>query len=206
MIDLSNNNGSVDFQAVKHSHGRVYLKRSEGANFTDGKFVEFHAAARNAGLRPGAYHFARPSQFSPQEEAHLFLRLAPPLKRGGANLRHCLDFEDERVAPSPVIGRWAEEWLTIVRNHTGFYPIIYGNAYYLEGCQFRRVPGALWLASYGRNDGREYPFLVPHPWTYQGVAAHQFSSVARVQGVAGACDISRVIHPRELQIGRLQRR
>lgn len=200
MIDLSNNNGAVDFERVRAGGTRrVYLKLSEGADFADPDHASFRGRAIAAGLLVGEYHFARPSRSSAASEALHFLRLLPDL-RPGSSLRPCLDLEDPNATPSPKIAAWASEWLSIVREKSGHLPIIYGSPYYLRACGFSKPLAPLWLASYGRNDGKEYPYTVPVPWKH--AAAHQYASGARVAGVAGKVDVSHVFVPRELDIRR----
>lgn len=213
MLDLSNNNGPVNFETV-HAHGqrRVYLKRSEGTHFIDKTFPNLYARARHAGMIPGAYHFARPSQNTPSEEAQFFLRLLPQLEPG-KTLRPCLDLEDPDVTPSAETGKWAVEWLRRVNDNLPFREraILYGSPFYMEACQFRRVPTGLWLAAYGRNDGKEHPFHIPAPWSHswrarQRVLAHQYASTARVPGCSGQVDISHVFRPHWLTVHRLHGR
>lgn len=205
MIDLSNNNSTVNFATVRaHGQRRVYLKRSEGVNFVDDTFNARYHSAKRAGLHVGAYHFARPSQSSARAEAEFFCRLLPKLEPG-KSLRPCLDLEDPNETPGPHLAAWANEWLDYVRAHTGYAPIIYGGAWYLEPCRFQRIPVSLWLAAYGRNDGKEYPYKIPKPWTQRRVIAHQYASTAHVPGVAGQCDLSRVLHPHWLTVHRLSR-
>lgn len=59
-LDLSAHNGDVDFEAVKRSGvSFVILKATEGESFADKRFEANYAAARDAGLLVGAYHFFR---------------------------------------------------------------------------------------------------------------------------------------------------
>ncbi|MCM1449397.1 MAG: hypothetical protein NC082_03575 [Clostridiales bacterium] len=59
-IDLSAHNGKVDFEAVKSSGiSFVMLKATEGVSFNDRMFRDNYNAARQAGLKVGAYHFFR---------------------------------------------------------------------------------------------------------------------------------------------------
>jgi lysozyme len=198
MLDLSNHNGAVDFKRVfQAGHKRVYLKLTEGVTFNDPKFAGFRRDALAAGLKVGAYHFARglPVGQTPKEEASHFLGQLPKLTK--KDLRPALDLEFQK--PSADVGKWAVEWLNIVKNETGVAPIIYSFGSFLEGCRFSSPPAALWLASFGRNDGAEHPFTTPRPW--KSVAAHQFSSQARVAGVAGFVDVSHVFTPKAIDIG-----
>lgn len=59
-IDVSAHNGTVDFrQAAADSVVFVMIKATEGTDFCDANFSANYAAAREAGLRVGAYHFFR---------------------------------------------------------------------------------------------------------------------------------------------------
>jgi lysozyme len=191
MIDLSNNNGvNHDYaRALASGHHRVYFKASESVNFTDRVFPLEGARAHRAGFRVGAYHFAHGTH-SPREEFDHFVSCLHGLAFK-LQLRPALDLEYS--SPRASLGAWALEWLHLCRRQLGCEGIVYGSGPYLEACKFKRKPGGLWLASYGRDDGFEHPYHVPAPW--KTVAAHQYSSQARVPGIRGRCDISRVMLP-----------
>jgi lysozyme len=199
VIDLSNHNrGTVDFRRLhKAGQERVYLKLTEGTTYLDPTHQGRRRSAHAAGLKVGEYHFARPSRHSAKNEADFFLEHLPKLVKG-KDLRPVLDLEDPDASPSPAVGRWALEFIQAVRKHSGHVVVIYGSTDYLARCRFPKAPGPLWLASYGRNDGKEHPFHIPRPWTH--VAAHQYTSVGRVAGVEGPCDISRVFRARQLDV------
>jgi lysozyme len=189
MLDLSNNNGAVDFKRVfQAGQKRVYLKLTEGVTFNDPTFADLRKRARAAGLKVGAYHFARgvPAGNSVKDEADHFLSQLPSLS--SKDLRPALDLEFKQ--PSADVGKWAKEWLSLVQKKTGVAPIIYSFGSFLEGCRFSTPPAALWLASFGRNDGLEHPFKIPSPW--KKAAAHQFTSNARVAGCSGRVDLSHI--------------
>ncbi|MBU2702286.1 GH25 family lysozyme M1 1 [Sporomusaceae bacterium BoRhaA] len=58
-IDVSENNGTVDWQAVKDAGIEFAMIRcSYGLHSTDGNFVENVAGARAVGLKVGAYHYS----------------------------------------------------------------------------------------------------------------------------------------------------
>lgn len=197
MLDLSNNNGPVDFKIVfQATHRRVYLKLTEGVTFDDPTFTDLRKRARAAGMKVGAYHFARgiPGGNSAQDEADHFLAKLPTLASG--DLRPALDLEFK--TPSTAVGKWANEWLAIVKKETGVAPIIYSFGSFLEKCRFEKPPAELWLANFGRNDGVEHPFSIPRPW--KAIAAHQFSSRGRVAGVSGFVDVSRVLSRKAIDV------
>lgn len=59
-IDVSAHNGLVDFSAAKaDSVEFVLLKATEGTDFSDAMFERNYQAAKDAGLKVGAYHFFR---------------------------------------------------------------------------------------------------------------------------------------------------
>lgn len=200
MLDLSNNNATGhNFKTayVKGGQRRVYLKRCEGTGFVDKTYPALRTAALAAGLKVGAYDFLHPLEATPVAAAAYLLKLvALPLKPG-RDLRIALDCE--YGAGSPGVGRWIAEVAAIVTKRTGVKPLIYGSGYWLEACAFKSPPGPLWLAAYGRNDGKEYPVgRLPKPW--QTMAAHQYTSTAQVLGIAGAVDLSHVFVPASIEI------
>lgn len=198
MIDLSNNNhGTVDFKKVRKQHHRVYLKLTEGVSFADATFAERRAAAYKAGMLVGAYHFARPSRNDPELEAEWFVGHLPDTLKAGRDLRPCLDLEDPKIPATPAIRDWAEAFIVAVQRDTRHIVVLYSYPSYLGGCRFEKAH-PLWLASYGRNDGKEYAYRAPAPWDH--VAAHQYTSLGVVPGVPGRCDVSRVFKPAELDV------
>lgn len=203
MIDLSNNTpGQVDFRRLYAAgQRRVYLKLTEGDTFHDGRHDDLRRQAIAAGFLVGEYHYARPASSRAAAEADWFLEHLPKLRRI-SSLRPVLDFEDPGALPGPHLARWALEWLDIVGAGAGVRPVIYGNGPYLSGCRFAAPPAKLWLAQYGRNDGREHPFTVPRPWTNRSLAAVQYTSRARMAGVQGLVDESHVYSKRELSLPR----
>ena len=59
-LDLSGHNGDIDFHQVRHAgYSFVILKATEGISFIDKSFYRNYTAARQAGLKVGAYHFFR---------------------------------------------------------------------------------------------------------------------------------------------------
>lgn len=199
MLDLSNNNvGKEDFSRAYHSgQHRLYLKLTEGATYYDKTHAVRRHTAIAAGFEVGEFHYARPSQNTPKEEADHFLGHLPQLVKGQA-LRPALDLEDPNIKPGPHVAKWAEEWISIVGQHSHHIVVIYGNTDYLSRCEFPDIVPPLWLASYGRNDGKEHPFIIPHPWSV--IAAHQYASKAHVAGIQGEVDISHVYHPHDLDV------
>jgi hypothetical protein len=73
-IDVSNNNGRIDWDAVAGAGITFAIaKITEGTWFRDGYFAENWAEMKRLGIYRGAYHFARPSVRSAEQEADYFL-------------------------------------------------------------------------------------------------------------------------------------
>jgi lysozyme len=202
MIDLSNNNASGhDFKRAFAQGGqrRVYLKAVEGTHFTDKTYKDLRTAALKAKLKVGAYDFLHPLEATPGEALSFFMaRLTHGLK-AGRDLRPALDVEQGK--PSAKMGKWVKEMADGLFKQTGVRPLIYGSGFFLQDCQFASAPGPLWLAAFGKNDGREFPItMVPKPW--KNVAAHQFSSQGNVVGIKGHVDISNVMVPGSIDLPR----
>ena len=184
LIDVSEWNGEVDFRAVKRSGvAGVWVKATEGTGFTDARFVEHYAAARNAGLRVGAYHYAHPDLGNiPEAEANHFVNTIGRIER--RDLRPVLDLEVKTSLPSRGLEMWAHRFCFHVKQGCGALPIFYSYTSYIEG-HFRYPIGAgLWLANY---DGVLH-VTTPAPW--RRFVAHQYTDHAIVPGVPGKCDKS----------------
>lgn len=187
VIDISNVNGAVDWnRIVKSGIQGAYIKLSEGVTFDDPDSYAHAKAARRAGIPYGYYHFAHPERNTPEDEAaHVVRRLA----RQKPDFRLVLDLE--QGAPAPAYGDWAHRFSQALRPKLGHFPILYSYGPYVQGIRLAKPVGSgLWLASYGRNDGKEYPYLVPAPW--KKVLMHQFSSECRVGGCEHPVDLSHV--------------
>lgn len=192
IVDVSNNNGgAIDFKRVKASDiCGVLLKATEGDSFTDGTFADRRKFANAAGLHVGAYHFAHPTN-DPYVEAAHFCQVVGKL--GKTDFKPVLDFE--LGTPNPEDFNWIKKFNVEVLKRLGTYPIFYSYSAYVAGLSLPRTVGnGLWLASYSRNDGKDYGAAVPAPWKKWDL--HQFTSNGRVGGVEGNVDLS---HARSLR-------
>jgi len=187
-IDVSNHQPSIDWAKVKAAGVTfAWLKATEGKTYSDPTFPDHSTKARSAGIRVGAYHYARPDNNTPAEEADHFLRTA----NATDGLRPVLDYEHD-VAKTPAqLVAWAQEWLQRVESATGVKPVFYTYPWYWEGKlgstqAFKSYP--LWLASYGPNDGQRHEVrrLLPD-WP---IAVHQYTSNGRVDGIGSVVDMN----------------
>lgn len=193
IVDLSNVNGSVDFARLKHAGAvGVMLKATEGETFVDSTFASHRAAANKVGLHVGAYHFARPDlHLDPTVSARRFVNVVGKL--AAPDLKTALDFETwNRHLSSAQHVAWARKFNAVVKAGLGQYPMFYSYSAMLHdlspGTGGTPIGNGLWLASYARNTGKEYPAIAPAPW--KNWVLHQYTSNAVLAGVSGHVDES----------------
>jgi lysozyme len=185
IIDVSQWQGSIDWKRVAASGVRLaFVKATEGSTFTDPRFAANRHAAEEHGIRIGAYHFASPSGSSPAAQADHFAHVVGTLRR--RELRPVVDLETGLPTSTQAFAR---ELVQAIRKRLGVTPLLYSYSAYLAAMHpSRPIGGGLWLASYSRNDGRDYGAAVPKPW--KGWVAHQYSSRGHVAGIPGLVDVS----------------
>lgn len=118
-IDVSAYQATQDWAALRTS-GLVFAfaKASEGEHSRDAKFDTHIAGIIKAGLIPGAYHFAWPTQSAAAEAANYISAVRPYAARG---FTHWLDLErysDGRNYGSRTaaqIKAWAAAWIAAVQ-------------------------------------------------------------------------------------------
>lgn len=179
-IDVSRWQGTIDWNAVAGDDvGFAFIKATEGGDFTDPRFAMNWAAARQAGVLRGAYHFYRP-QTSATKQAEHFIRtvaLAP------GDLPPVLDVEVTDGASPDSIARGVRTWLETVERATGRRPIIYTRASFWTpsvGAALSEYP--LWVAHYGAASPN-----LPAGW--QRWTFWQFTDEGTVGGIAGPVDL-----------------
>lgn len=192
LIDVSNLQGKINFRDVEVAGIKgVYLKATEGVTFTDPLYKSNAVSARVAGLRVGAYHFARPDNNSAKAEADHFCEVIGQPKR--RDLKPALDFEkDSKLSPALQVN-WVKEFNARCRTNIGMTPCFYSYPYFISHMAPDKPLGnGLWIASYGPNDGKRHEIAVPKPW--KKYIAHQYTSNGKVMGVSGHVDRSYAPH------------
>lgn len=185
VIDLSHWDPAYDYDAVA-ADGivAVIYKATEGASYRDDTYVQQQHAAKAAGLRWGAYHFADSSNVDSQ--VHNFLTFACP----DPDELFCLDWED-----NPGGGKMSEsqarDWITQVETQLGRPGecIIYGGNTLKEALSANDFFGSrrLWLCQYGSSPS--LPDCWDQYWMWQYTDGEYGASPHSVDGV-GHCDIN----------------
>ena len=175
---------SLNWQAVRADGIRfAFLKASEGSSFTDPKFAADWRATAAAGIMRGAYHFARPSPGTADNQARHFASVIGPQK-GPGTLPPVLDLEVTGGLGVTSLRAWTQEFLAQIEQLTGRTPIIY-------------VSPAFWQSALGNSTAfHHYPLWIAHwdtstprvpggwpTWTFW-----QTTSRGRVSGISGAVD------------------
>jgi lysozyme len=181
-IDVSHWQGAIDWAAVRGSGvDFAFIKATEGATYTDPQFARNWAAAGEAGVMRGAYHYFRPGT-DPVKQAENFLRVA---RIGPNDLPAVLDVETSEGLAGDALLRAVRTWLETVERATGKRPIVYTYPdFWNRYAAGSPGPYPLWIASYGRDQP-----LVPigwNDWTFW-----QYTSTGRVPGIAGDVDQNR---------------
>lgn len=180
-IDASHHQGSIDWHRVRNDGVEfAFLKATEARTYKDPNFQANLNGAKNAGLAVGAYHFARPSANTFEQEAMHFLAVVE-----NADVDFvALDYEDEHVTGSKA--EWAYSWLQIVEKKFDRLPYLYTyipywTAHGSKDSKFAKYP--LWVAAY-----RSSAPTPPAPW--RDWAIWQYSSDGSVPGVSGRVDLN----------------
>lgn len=177
-IDVSNNNGHVDWASIAESGVRfAYAKATEGTGFIDPFYEPNRVSARAHGIHFGAYHYFTPGEDAAAQVA-FFLEHAQP-KTG--ELVPVLDYERSPAEAAP-----AEAFVSRMHRELGYWPVFYS---YLSFIGSMRIAAAsplahclLWLADYTAVRP-----ATPRPWHEIGIWQH--SSTGSVPGVGGPVDL-----------------
>lgn len=187
-IDISNHQATANFRQIEQS-GREFCihKCSEANDYVDRYLRERWDQMAAAGLKRGAYHFARPSSCSSASEASFFVKLMKDLLLNGDVV--VLDMEDEKFPVGKNVSPWTLDWCARVTQALGFRPMIYTYPYYvterlLNHPDLGQYP--LWWASY-----QDPMHTVPAPWNE--AAIWQYTSDGQVPGCPGPIDLNRLM-------------
>lgn len=180
-VDLSSHNAAPDFRSLKaHGVDGVWIKATEGTNYVNPYYAAWHKAAAGAGLRVGAYHFARPDAGkSPSEQADWFVKHAA--KPGRRDLRPVLDYEVRKTGGGDE--QWVRAFNGYVKATLGVGPLFYSYLALIGELKFSRPVGyGLWLADYTTVAPKP-----PAPW--EKIAAWQYTDKGEL-GTYGPVDLS----------------
>jgi lysozyme len=190
-IDVSSNNGSIDFGAVRHAGASfACVKASEGQDYIDHGFGRKKMrAVTGAGLVPCAYHFLRPrGDRVGAREAAWFTQVIGHAGYGKGWLPPVLDVETTELGPAETC-RYVGSFLRLVRRNLGVKAIVYTYPSFAQanfsGCSWLGKY-RLWIAHYGVSS----PTIPNPPWSTNLI--WQYSSTSHVAGVNGDVDVNKL--------------
>jgi len=186
VVDLSHWDPADDYDAVrKEGIVGVIYKATEGQSYTDDTYVAQQQAAKLAGLKWGAYHFADGSNVSGQIDN--FMRFACP----DPDELFCLDWEDNPSGAGKMSLKSVKEWVSEVEAQLGRPGecVIYGGNTIKEmgnGDSFL-TSRRLWLCQYGSTP--ELPEGFDSYWLWQYTDGEVGPSPHSINGI-GPCDVN----------------
>jgi lysozyme len=188
IVDLHAPEGVESWAKVRDAGiAAVIHKATEGQDFTDAKYETRRAAAPQAGLLWGSYHFGTASD--PEKQAKHFLSVVNP----GPNDLIVLDLEENEKNPHNSMSiKQAVTFLSIVHDETGRWPGLYAGADLRDMLNGHGHPILsncwLWLAHW-----HDEPKLIPgwDNWTlWQYTDGIQGPEPHTIPGI-GVCDRSK---------------
>ena len=139
----------IDWSKVR-SDGQsfAFVKATEGGDWVNPHYVQDIQAANAAGLKTGAYHYARPAGDAKTQAANFAAQIALAPNQ---TLPPALDIEVTEGKSAAQLEQWIEDFTSELKRLTGRTPMIYTYKYFWMGQmnnsqKFSDMP--LWLAAY----------------------------------------------------------
>lgn len=186
-VDLSSNNGPVNWKALAADVDFAWIKATEGGSYVNPYFDLHIKSGRQAGVTVGAYHYARPDSNSAASEALHFLRIYKPHP---GDLLPVLDFEVHAPMSGAAMTAWAAQWMELVHQGLNCEVVLYTYPYFLSGDMggASALKGTkLWYADYS---GKPWKFNYLSKAAGFNVVAQQYTSSGHVRGVNGRVDLN----------------
>ncbi|MBC5772765.1 hypothetical protein H8S95_01710 [Pontibacter sp. KCTC 32443] len=179
-IDVSNHTGKIDFNQIKEQGvDFVYVKATEGSNFTDQSFERNYSNAKLAGIPVGAYHFFRFNK-SGKDQAKHFLK---HIKGKQLELPLVLDVEDwgnpsgmKRETVTAELQHFIEDVEKEVKEDVMIYTNESGYRSYISGNFDNK---SIWICSFSNSP------KINTKWTLW-----QHSHIGELNGAEGRIDLN----------------
>ena len=194
-IDVSNWQGNVDWEEVaSDGYTFAWVKATEGMTYMDPMFFNNMENGINANIVMGAYHFARPDNNSPQEDAANFLSVAENYI-GNGFLPPVLDLENPysggqailltEIFTSQELTAWVSEWMESVESQSGVTPYIYINGNYANYLDPSLITYGLWFAQPDESTNPPSNIGSWEDWGFK-----QYSWWGSINGLVGDVDLN----------------
>src|SRR3954447_6870821 len=198
-IDVSHWQAQIGWlQAGAAGFDFAFAKATEGTTYTDPTYATNRSGAAAAGMKLGAYHFARPTAGSDAAavasgiaQADYFVATAQP-RRG--DLLPVLDLEKTGDLGVVRLTTWTQAFLDQVYARVGARPLIYASPSFWKTSLgdtplFAADGSRLWIAHWTKAS---LPLLPAAGWNGLGWTFWQWTSCSSVPGIGGCVDGDRV--------------
>ncbi len=192
-VDVYSGYGSINWSQVAGAGYKFnYAKATEGVGYTDSWYLNYAVNSPAAGIKTGAYHFARPD-LNPTlagavNEANYFLSVAQPYITA-CQLPPALDLEGSYLQSSftsTQLTAWVQTWMNTVQTATGIKPVLYIGASTANYLNSSVNTYSLWIDYVSGSSTTPPPNIgVWNTWTF-----NQYSWTATVPGISGAMDVN----------------
>lgn len=188
-VDVYSGNGTINWNQVKAAgYTFAWAKATEGVGYTDNEYLNYAANGVSAGMKMGAYHFARgdlnPTNAGAISEANYFLSVAQPYIIS-CELPPALDLEGsywQTNFTSAQLTAWIQNWMNTVQSVTGIKPVLYIGS---SNCSY--VNNSLNVYPLWRDDVNGNPAIPPaNIGVWNTWAINQYSWTGTVPGIAGS--------------------
>ena len=178
-IDISNNNGSINFSGVKNSGVEcVYIKATEGTTFQDSYKSAFYGGAKSIGAKVGFYHFLVGTS-APETQAENFYKEIISYQN---DLVPMLDVEVNFPGLNDYIARFIGRFNQLTSMEIGIYTYTSFLNEYIDVERFKTLK--LWEANYNNS-----PWNLPSNG-FTNRIGHQYTEKGHIDGVNGVCDVN----------------
>lgn len=189
-LDVSNYQKNLNWEEIARSFDFVYVKATEGVNFTDPSAKEKAEALAKTELQFGFYHFCRPSKIKgnvlldAEAEAKDFNRFIGDFFY---SLPPVIDFEwNENKLSKVEMTAWLEQFIISIEEESGRRPIIYTGPSFAqrnlgESQEIYQYP--LWIAHYASQP------RIPKGWS--AYLIWQYTSEGRIDSYDGRLDMNK---------------
>lgn len=178
-IDISNNNGSINFNGVKNSGVEcIYIKATEGTTFQDSYKSAFYGGAKSIGAKVGFYHFLVGTS-APETQAENFYK---EIIKCQNDLVPMLDVEVNFPGLNDYIARFIGKFNQLTSMEIGLYTYTSFLNEHIDVNRFKSLK--LWEANYNNK-----PWNLPSN-VFINRVGHQYTEKGYVNGVNGVCDVN----------------
>lgn len=189
-IDISNHNGSIDFNKVKAAGiDTIIMKATEGGSYIDPMLEENYKQALGKGFNIGFYHFLYELS-DPKRQANWFWQ---NIKDKEFNVIPVLDAErnNNNKFNKETYTKFCLDFLEEFKRLSGIDCILYTYTSFANNLMDNRLkPYKLWEANYYTNNGQRHNRKgLTNIWG-NNIVGHQYTSTGRVNGINTNCDLN----------------